>query len=115
LKRHEKCSKLIDEMRERLALYEMKLISLNMNRIYPGVRTNPPSPVFERRVIYQLKEENGLLQQQVAHLTTKLKHKNAGIANDSNIEEVKGRLTIFHRNLTQAIDCQSAKRSLSAE
>jgi hypothetical protein len=46
-----------------MALYEMKLITLNMNRNNNTLKFHQPTPVFERKVIYQLKEHNERLQE----------------------------------------------------
>lgn len=82
-----------------MAIYEMKLITLNMNRNNSTLKYHqyrPPAPVFERKVIYQLKDHNERLQEKLKGMNkTQSEDKNHSDLKEKGDDNIKSRLAFF--------------------
>jgi hypothetical protein len=103
MKKHHNCAKQIEQMTERISHYEMRIISLTLNRSHSGLSDYPPpSEIFENKLIYNLKRENDALKSELG--TFRSDQASSGINQQSEKgSDTKGRLDQFSHNLHSAI------------
>jgi hypothetical protein len=94
----------MEQMTERVSHYEMRIISLTMNRGYSKINEYPqPAQVFENHLIYRLKKENEHLKEEIGHLNAHLSQQQQHRPTSG----IKHRLKQFDHNLADTIQGSS--------
>ena len=109
LRKHQSCARQIEQMTERISHYEMRVISLTLNRSKHALADYPPpSEVFENKLIYDLKKQNLALSQQNQALIQELSAASPSFNRPPSSQpteppNIKARLDQFSSNLESAI------------